>query len=175
MIIVAESTPQTNMKVMSRISTLIVLSLLILAGCNGEKEPAERSEAPSRTLEYTATVEFLNSAGDAVSEVDVAVADDDQSRSEGLMNVHEMPNDAGMLFIFDDEAERSFWMANTPLSLDIIYVNSDYEIVRIHRNTPAYSNDNFLSEEPAMYVVEVNAGYTRSHDIVEGMSIRINL
>lgn len=158
---------------MTRLPILTLIALFIFAACNGEEPAEERTEAPSRTLEYTASVEFLNTEGDPVSEVEVAVADDDQSRSEGLMNVHDLPRDAGMLFIFEDEEPRSFWMANTPLSLDIIYVNSDFEIVRIHRNTPAYSNDNFLSEEPAMYVVEVNAGYTMSHDIVEGMSIRI--
>jgi len=64
-------------------------------------------------------------------------------------------------------------MANTPLSLDIIYVNSDFEIVRIHRNTPSYSHENIHSEAPAMYVVEVNAGFTLEHDITEGMSIQV--
>lgn len=142
--------------------------------CGEEAEQAtEERERPTRTLEFTSSVEFLNSAGELISEVEVAVADDDQSRSEGLMDVHDLPGNSGMLFIFDDEEPRSFWMANTPLSLDIIYINSEYEIVRIHRNTPPYSNENIQSGEPAKYVVEVNAGYTMRHDIVEGTTIRI--
>jgi uncharacterized protein len=108
-----------------------------------------------------------------VTTIEVAVADDDASRSEGLMDVHELPSDAGMLFIFDEDEPRSFWMAGTPLSLDIIFINGDYEIVRIHRNTPPYSHESIPSEEAAKYVVEVNAGYTTRHDITEGMRIEI--
>ncbi len=106
-----------------------------------------------------------------VSTVQVAVADDDNSRSEGLMNVHHLPADSGMLFIFEGNEPRSFWMANTPLSLDIIYANSDFEIVRIHRNTQPFSHEQIRSEVPAKYVVEVNAGYAMRHDITEGMKI----
>ncbi len=89
------------------------------------------------------------------------------------MNVEELPDNSGMLFIFDNDQSRSFWMANTPLPLDIIFVNSEFEIVRIHRNTQPYSQESIQSEAPARFVVEVNAGYTLEHDIREGMSIAI--
>jgi uncharacterized protein len=146
--------------------------ILIFSGCNGETE--ERTERDTtRQLDFTSTVQFLDENRDPVSTVKVAVADDDHTRSEGLMDVHELPTDSGMLFIFDNDEPRSFWMANTPLSLDIIYANSNFEIVRIHRNTAPYSNEQILSEAPAKYVVEVNAGYTLSHDITEGMFIRL--
>jgi uncharacterized membrane protein (UPF0127 family) len=125
----------------------------------------------TRKLSYTATVSFIEQSNEEVISVRAAVADDDDSRSEGLMNVHNLPNDAGMIFIFEDEAPRSFWMANTPISLDILFINSEMEIVRIHRNTPPYSHENIVSESPAKYVVEVNAGFTLNHDIREGMKI----
>ncbi len=147
----------------------IFISLFLLS-CNGEGD-SQTSERETRQLSYTATVSFIEQPELEVTTVRAAVADDDHSRSEGLMNVHDMPEDAGMIFIFDDEAPRSFWMANTPISLDIIFVNSDMEIVRIHRNTPPYSHENIVSEIPAKYVVEVNAGFTLDHDIREGMSI----
>ena len=123
-------------------------------------------------MDYTSEVHFLSSDGSrTISTVQVAVADDDNSRSEGLMNVHQLPADSGMLFIFEGNEPRSFWMANTPLSLDIIFANSDFEIVRIHRNTQPFSQEQIRSEAPAKYVVEVNAGYTMRHDITEGMII----
>ncbi len=65
-------------------------------------------------------------------------------------------------------------MANTPLALDMLFVNEDLEIVTIHRNTQPFSQRNFTSEIPAKYVIEVNGGYTIRHDIQEGMSVRIN-
>lgn len=126
-----------------------------------------------RELVFTNEVSFYTSAGDSISTIEVAIADDDNSRSAGLMNVRNLPEESGMLFIFDDEAQRSFWMENTPLSLDILFVNSEMEIVRIHQNTSPYSRENILSEEPAQYVVEVNAGYTVRRDITEGARIEI--
>jgi uncharacterized protein len=148
---------------------------IIFVACSGSEERTEalgEPEGPSRELTYTSEVSFLQ--GDhVVSSINVAVADDDAARSEGLMDVHDLPSDAGMLFIFDEDEPRSFWMAGTPLSLDIIFINGDFEIVRIHRNTPPYSHDSISSEESAQYVVEVNAGYTTRHDITEGMRIQI--
>lgn len=153
-----------------------LLSLVIIAffaGCSQEKGDEPADQPSGRELTYTSTVTFVDSNGNDITSIEAAVADNDASRSEGLMDVRDLPEDRGMLFIFEDEQPRSFWMANTPLSLDIIYVNENFEIVRIHRNTPAYSNDNFESEAPAMYVVEVNAGFTLQHDITEQMRIRI--
>lgn len=152
----------------------LILTLMFFNSCSETKEN-EHNENPSRTLEYTATVDFIGNNGEVITTIEAAVADDDQSRSEGLMDVHNLPSGSGMLFLFDDNEQRSFWMANTPLSLDIIFVNEDLEIVRIHRNTPPYSDQSIPSEKPAKYVVEVNAGFTLKHDITEGMSVNYNL
>lgn len=152
-----------------------VFLLFFIAACSCSGERTETTKEPARTLAYTSSVSFLGAdAGREVSAVQVAVADDQESRSEGLMNVTSLPDNAGMLFIFDEDAPRSFWMASTPLPLDIIFANSDFEIVRIHRDTAPYSHEGIESEAPAKYVVEVNAGYTLRHDITEGMRIRIS-
>jgi uncharacterized membrane protein (UPF0127 family) len=152
------------------IKYLLLASSILLLSCNGESDTQTEIQE-TRQLSYTATVTFIEQSNEDVISVRAAVADDEDSRSEGLMNVHNLPDDAGMIFIFDDEAPRSFWMANTPISLDILFVNSEMEIVRIHRNTPPYSHENIVSEAPAKYVVEVNAGFTLNHDIREGMKI----
>lgn len=125
----------------------------------------------SRVLEYVQAISFLSAEEDTISTIDAAIADDDEERSQGLMDVTELPATKGMLFIFDENKSRSFWMANTPLSLDIIFVNADKEIVRIHHSTQPYSEKNLKSEEAAQYVIETNAGYCVSHDIQEGMKV----
>ncbi|MEX0649014.1 MAG: DUF192 domain-containing protein [Balneolaceae bacterium] len=150
----------------------LIVFILILASCAQPEEGSEEGET-GRELEYISEVSFIKPDGEIAATVTVAIADDDHTRNLGLMDVQNLPEDSGMLFIFEDEEPRSFWMANTPLPLDIIYANADHEIVRIHRNTPPYSNESFTSEEPAMYVVEVNAGFTIRHDITEQMTIRI--
>ncbi len=152
---------------------LLLVSIFLLS-CNGESE-SQPEARETRQLTYSATVSFFDQSDEEIVSVRAALADDDDSRSEGLMDVHDLPSDAGMLFIFDDEAPRSFWMANTPISLDIIFVNSEMEIVRVHRNTPPYSHENIVSESPAKYVVEVNAGFALDHDIREGMTINYTI
>jgi hypothetical protein len=82
-----------------------------------------------------------------------------------------MPENAGMLFFMETEEIQSFWMKNTILSLDIIFVNSDKHIVSIHQNCKPYSLDQIISEKPALYVVEVNAGYTNRNGIKTGDQI----
>lgn len=151
--------------------SLFISAIILFASCGESNEPSQTQERESRELEFVTTVSFGEMETEPVSTIRAALADDDMSRSEGLMDVHTLPSDAGMLFIFDGDEPRSFWMANTPLSLDIIFANSDFEIVRIHRNTPPYSHESIESELPAKYVVEVNAGYTMQHDIREGMMI----
>lgn len=153
---------------------ILAFLLILMAGCSNTDRPEAAEPTVSRVLDFTSSVSFYSSDGERfISKVNVAVADDDHSRSEGLMDVHNLPSDSGMLFIFEGDQPRSFWMANTPLSLDIIFANSDFEIVRIHRNTPPYSHQQIRSELPAKYVVEVNAGYSIRHDITEGMRIVI--
>jgi uncharacterized membrane protein (UPF0127 family) len=77
----------------------------------------------------------------------------------------------GMLFIFDNEEYRSFWMANTPLPLDIVFVNAKRVIVTIQRNTVPYSRESVPSTEEAQYVVEVNAGFSDRHGLLVGDTI----
>lgn len=149
---------------------IMTATLVLLSSCQPDEQ--EEFEPAGRTLEYTTEISFLNSESEAVSSIEAAIADDEASRSAGLMDVQSMPMDNGMLFIFEDEQPRSFWMANTPLPLDILFVNEDFEIVRIHRNTQPYSDRSIQSEEPAKYVIETNAGYTLRNDIVEGMKVR---
>ncbi len=156
-----------------RCTTFLFLILTAVSCSNSETRSDQQTTRSDRTLDFVSTVTFLNENEEEISEIEVAVADDNESRSQGLMDVEELPQDAGMLFIFDEERERNFWMASTPLSLDIIFVNADFEIVRIQRNTSPYSQDSIPSRAPAKYVVEVNAGYTLGHDIYEGAKIQI--
>lgn len=131
----------------------------------------ENTNDRSRSLKFVRSVSFITANGDTVSTIDAAVADDESERSEGLMDVRDLAESKGMLFIFDKSEQRSFWMANTPLPLDIIFVNTDYKIVRIHHNAQPFSEKNLPSGEPAKYVIETNGGYCVSHDISEGMKV----
>lgn len=150
----------------------VVLVLSLLTGCAQPKKNSDtQSNDRSRTLEYSRIISFLSVDGDTLSTIEAAVADDTDERNHGLMDVRDLPKAKGMLFIFEKNEPRSFWMANTPLPLDIIFVNEDKEIVRIHHSTQPFSEKSLISEKPAKYVIETNAGYCVSHDIQEGLKV----
>jgi uncharacterized membrane protein (UPF0127 family) len=91
-------------------------------------------------------------------EFHVEIADDEAERERGLMFRPPLDEDQGMLFEFPESAERSFWMRNTPSSLDILYVAGDGRIVSIARNTTPNSDTPIPSNGPATGVIELRAG-----------------
>lgn len=103
--------------------------------------------------------------------IDIEIADTDYERQLGLMKRVSMEEKQGMLFIFPDEAMQSFWMRNTLISLDMIFINSNKQIVTIHRNTKVLSDQSYPSTAPARYVLEVNAGFTDKYNIDVGNKI----
>lgn len=119
-------------------------------------------------------VTFLNEDGSEAASIRVAVARTDAERNLGLMDVRRLGPDEGMIFLFDEQAPLSFWMANTPLPLDMMFIDEDWRIVRIHTDTQPFSHQSYPSGVPARYVVEVNAGFSRRHDIREGHTIRFH-
>jgi uncharacterized protein len=103
--------------------------------------------------------------------LEIEIADNEEERMRGLMDRQNLPDNAGMLFVFQNEEPRSFWMKNTYISLDIIYINSNKEIVSIQKYTQPKSTYSIPSEKPAMYVLEVNAGYSDKNGINPGDKI----
>ena len=151
--------------------SLIIVSATLIIGCGEDKKKRDPVDN-GRVLEYTNQLSFINEAGEIVSTIDFVKADDPNERNQGLMDVKSMPADAGMVFYFDIEEPQSFWMMNTPLPLDIMYVNSDSVIVSIYKSTTPFSDKSLPSGAPAKYVIETNAGYSITNDIKEGMRVR---
>lgn len=98
----------------------------------------------------------------------VEIADDPMERARGLMFREEMAPDHGMLFDFAREQPVSFWMKNTPLSLDMIFAKADGTIVRIAENTTPQSTEAVPSEAPVRFVLEVVAGTSERLGIEAG-------
>ena len=111
---------------------------------------------------------FTNTQSDTIKLVDIEIADNDQERNQGMMYRSSMSYDRAMLFIMEYEREQSFWMRNTKMSLDIIYVNGDFEIVTIYKHTQPFSESPIPSFKRAKYVVETAAGFCDKFGINEG-------
>jgi hypothetical protein len=107
-----------------------------------------------------------------ITKIDIEIADTDYERTRGLMYRHSLPENAGMLFIFDRSEPRSFWMRNTYIPLDIIFADEKKQIIQIYRKTTPLSYTAMQSKKNAKYVVEVNAGFSDNHGIAVGDRIR---
>ncbi len=110
----------------------------------------------------------------------VQVADTDHLRADGLMFQEELPYDEGMLFVFDDSKKRTFWMSNMQFSLDIIWINSQVNIVHIEKNVPACNTTETETcprydggGKDAKYILEVTAGFVDEFNITEDSEIVI--
>ncbi len=101
---------------------------------------------------------FLRADGSKTESLNFELAYTQSMRSVGLMYRRSLGKNDGMLFIFPDSAPRQFWMKNTDLSLDIIFLNTNFQIGNIEKDTPPYSENPILSRTPSEYVVELNAG-----------------
>ncbi len=118
---------------------------------------------------------FLNKDGTSIANIDIEVADTEYDRAQGLMHRRYMKASQGMLFIMEELEIQSFYMRNTHISLDILYVNENKEIVSIQKNTVPLSETSLFSEGEALYVVEVNAGYCDQHGIGPGDKVEFEL
>jgi uncharacterized membrane protein (UPF0127 family) len=81
---------------------------------------------------------------------------------------NDLDADAGMLFVFGDSAPRTFWMKNTPLPLDILFLDDAGTVLNVAASTTPYSEAPLRSAGPARYVLEVNAGFAAKHGIGAG-------
>lgn len=114
---------------------------------------------------------FVGTSGKTLQKIEIEIADDDRQREQGLMWRRSMTGSQGMVFIFPQESEQRFWMRNTYIPLDIIYVNSKMEIVSIQKNCKTLNDAGLPSNAPAQYVVEVIGGFCDKHDIKAGTKI----
>lgn len=110
-------------------------------------------------------------------EINVEVARSNEERSKGLSNREKLDSNSGMVFVFNKNSKPSFWMKDTKIPLDIIWIN-DEKIVSINKNVQPEPNkkDSELKRYPAPseidYVLEVNAGFSDKYGIKAGSTVQ---
>lgn len=104
----------------------------------------------------------------------IEIADNEAETTQGLMYRRTMPDSCGMVFVFPDSQPRNFWMKNTYLPLDILFLDESKKIVTIQANQTPFSEEQIPSFENAKYVLEVNAGYCQRKGIEKGDVVKWN-
>jgi uncharacterized membrane protein (UPF0127 family) len=140
-----------------------LLLLTIVAGCNGQTHTTNDPRA-----QHLPGMKVKLGARDFLLEV----ARTGGEHEKGLMYRDPLPTDHGMIFIFNDEEERSFWMSNTKIPLDIIYADRNGKIVAIKPMKP-FDLSNVNSDKPAMYAIELNGGAAATTGLKVGDTIDI--
>ena len=165
---------------MKRTIVLLLASLLI-AGCGGTEANsgggdsdagAATEEASQDSSLATGTVR-ISSGGGGV-EVRVEVADDTEEMTRGLMGRTALAEDAGMLFVYPNERELSFWMRGTLIPLSIAFIDAEGRIVDI-QDMKALDDEppHYTSAEPARYALEVNKGFFDKRGVEVGDRARL--
>ncbi len=146
---------------MSRLAPLFACAALAVACAS---TPA-RTPALFPSLQQ-ARVQVTTATG--VHDFGVWIAADDKSRARGLMYVRELPRGRGMLFVFEQPQVLAFWMKDTYLSLDLIFIDAAGRVLNVAADARPHSLDPIRSEGEAIAVLEVLAGTARSIGLLPG-------
>ena len=142
---------------MHRVALPLLLVSLFVTGCNG---PDRAQHLP------TVQMQIGN------QQFTLEVADDDDEREMGLMFRDSMPADHGMIFMFEEPQILGFWMKNTRIPLDIIYVDGDGVVVSI-KSMEAFDLRSTSSDKPAQYAIELNKGLATACGVKVGDKLTI--
>ena len=144
---------------LKKIIIILIAGLFVLAGCSSIDKVTIETEHGS-------------------FEVLVDIADTPEERTKGLMFVESLGDDNGMLFVFKEERTVGFWMKNTLIPLDLLFISKELEIADIKSEFEPCEADpceTYVSKEPAMYVLEVNSGYIADKNIKIGDKIHLDI
>lgn len=129
---------------------------------------ASAAEAARHPVSGLQVIDLVVDRGGTKLPFRVELADTPEAQARGLMFRTEMGENEGMIFPSDVPQQRSFWMKNTPLSLDIIFIGTDGRILNIAANTVPYSRESVTSQGIAGAVLELRAGRAAALGIVPG-------
>ncbi|WP_430467639.1 DUF192 domain-containing protein [Winogradskyella ouciana] len=137
---------------------LLAIALTIAFSCKEEKT-TKTEDKVVLNFKKEGTLDIIKANSDSiVKTLDIEIADNDYETQTGLMYRTELGTNQGMLFIFPDSQLRSFYMKNTKIPLDIIYINEDKTIVSFQKNAKPFDETSLPSNAPAKYVLEINGG-----------------
>lgn len=140
-----------------------LLLAALMAGCASSKRP-EAGRPPARVVVETAAGKHLT--------VPVEVARTDAERARGLMRRAELAPDAGMLFLFEASEDHTFWMKDTLIPLDMIFIDEDGRIVGIVERAEPLTLTPREVGAASRYVLEVNGGWAAAHGVRTGDRVR---
>ncbi len=153
-----------------KIALLVFSSILVFQACREETKTVVKTE-PVTFKKQGALKIIKNKAGTVITLMDIEIAESEYETQTGLMYRQSMEDTQGMLFIFPDERMHSFYMKNTEIPLDIIFIKADSTIASVQENARPYDESGLSSKVPVRFVLEVNAGLAKKWSLEVGDKI----
>ncbi|MGB0895764.1 MAG: DUF192 domain-containing protein [Flavobacteriaceae bacterium] len=154
----------------SAILSILFTFFITLFSCKEDKATTSVQQIKVE-FKHEGHLKIIDSSGIVKQELDIEIADNTFEQQTGLMYRKKMKQNRGMLFVFDNLHKRSFYMKNTYISLDLIYIDADSNIINIIKNAEPLNEQSLPSDAPAKYVLEINAGLSDLWGLVPGDSI----
>ena len=143
------------------IASVLFMTIIASSGCTTQSTPSSQTTA---TLPYAVINTFT---GDDVV-VELEIPKTQEEMIQGLMNRSQLDYYSGMLFVFENDAAYSFWMKNTLIYLDVIYISSNGTIVHIRHNAEPLNETIYTPPVPCRYVLAVNGGFSMAEGVELG-------
>ena len=153
------------------LTSLLLATPCCFTACKDDRPQTIKEEPISFAKEGELSI-FRSEADASLVDLDIEIASSDYEIQTGLMYRKEMGDRQGMLFIFQEEAPHSFYMKNTLIALDILFIDKDLVIKKIHRNAEPLNESGIPSGGPVQYVLEVKAGMADRWGLREGDLIK---
>lgn len=154
------------------LAVIVPATAFLIAWAGGPYGPWPTLATARPVIRADGTVEVLRPDGSVAATLVVEIVETPEDRARGLMGRVLLDHLAGMLFIFESAQPQSFWMRNTPSSLDMIFIDAGGKIANIAAYTTPLSDQLYSSAGPAKYVVEAKAGFADRFGIRTGYSVR---
>jgi len=156
-----------SMKAMKIFSVGLIAAFAILAGCKEESKKAVKTEPITFTKEGELSI-YKAQSDSLIAKYNIEIAESDYETQTGLMYRESMEPDQGMLFIFPDVLFHSFYMKNTKIPLDLIFIDEELRIASYKENAQPLDETGLSSEVPVQYVLELNAGQLKQYSLEIG-------
>lgn len=157
---------------------LLAVLLAFSAGCSAQKPMADTVAASStaqRAPQHPVTKLQLTGDDGHTIPVEAEVVSKEEDRRQGLMFRDNVPEGTGMLFVFPKEEEHAFWMKNTLVPLDMLFIKADKTVAGIVHNTTPYSEESVTVGVPSLYVLEVPGGFCLKNGVSRGSRVEFAL
>ncbi len=152
----------------TRLFIFLFLGMLLLqTSC--KEEPKKALETAPITFTKEGDLSIFKKDGDSlITSLSIEIAESEYETATGLMYRKSMKEEQGMLFIFPDVAMHSFYMKNTEIPLDLIFIDENLKIVSFQKEAKPYDETSLSSQVPIKYVLEINAGLADQWGLVVG-------